>query len=84
MTETTLSMTSLKYDALLKVSKEKYKDFILSDIDNVFGNMLDADATSLWETSLGKDDMDGTGSLCHGWSALPVYYYSQLEGVKVD
>jgi hypothetical protein len=37
--------------------------------------MLFAGATSFWETGRGGDDFDRAGSLCHGWSALPVYYY---------
>ena len=32
-------------------------------------------ATAMWETSAGGDDFDYAGSLCHGWSALPVLYY---------
>src|SRR3546814_12618005 len=31
-------------------------------------------ATSFWETTDGGDDFGYAGSLCHGWSALPVYY----------
>ena len=31
----------------------------------------------------GKDDMGGAGSLCHGWSALPIYYYSLLGVTEV-
>ena len=27
---------------------------------------------------LGAEDFGGAGSLCHGWSALPVYYLSKL------
>jgi len=79
LTETTLSMTAFKYDALLKADREKYADFVLRHIDNTFEKMLDAGATSFWETVLGKDDMNGSGSLCHGWSALPVYYYTILS-----
>jgi hypothetical protein len=78
VTTTTLSMTAFKYDALLAVDKEKYSDYILNDIDVSFGEMLAKGATSFWETLLGKDDMAGAGSLCHGWSALPVYYYKVL------
>ena len=78
MTETTLSMTAFKYDALILCDRKKYSDFIISDIDKNFGMMLDAGATSFWETLLGKDDFDGSGSLCHGWSALAVYYYGAL------
>ena len=37
--------------------------------------MLLHDATSFWETDLGAADFSDAGSLCHAWSALPVYYY---------
>jgi len=40
--------------------------------------MLDAGATSFWETELGECDFDRAGSLCHAWSSMPVYYYSIL------
>jgi hypothetical protein len=39
----------------------------------VYGDMLRQGATSLWETALGAADFGGAGSLCHGWSALPVW-----------
>ena len=35
--------------------------------------MVFSGATSFWETELGADDFDGAGSLCHGWSAAPLY-----------
>ena len=69
----TLSMLCFKYDALLKVDKEKYKDYILSDIRKKYKRMLDAGATTFWETEVANTSP--AGSLCHGWSALPVYYY---------
>ena len=40
--------------------------------------MLDAGATTFWETEKGATDFDGAGSLCHGWSALPIYYLNVL------
>ena len=40
--------------------------------------MLDAGSDTVWETILGEADFNGAGSLCHGWSALPVYYYEVL------
>ena len=40
--------------------------------------LLDDGATSFYETELGWRDFDCAGSLCHGWSALPVYYYTKL------
>ncbi len=73
-----LSMTCFKYDALLKVDKEKYTPYILADIDRKYKRMLDAGATSFWETEAGESDFDKAGSLCHGWTAMPIYYYCTL------
>jgi hypothetical protein len=74
----TLSMLCFKYDALLKVDKARYTSEILRDIDERWGKMLDAGATTFWETEEGYKDFNGAGSLCHGWSAIPVYYYHIL------
>ena len=60
------------------IDKEKYKDYILSDIDTRCKMMLDEGATTFWETELGANDFEGAGSLCHGWSAMPIYYYNIL------
>lgn len=79
MTKLTLSMMCFKYDALLIANKEKYKDYVLEDIDKVYGYMLEQGATSFWETLKGDSDFDNAGSLCHGWSAMPVYYYNILR-----
>ncbi|MBQ3020396.1 MAG: family 78 glycoside hydrolase catalytic domain [Clostridia bacterium] len=76
--KSTLSMAIFRYDALLKVDKEKYAEFVLSDIDKIYEYMLDCGATSFWETIKGESDFDGAGSLCHGWSAIPAYYYHIL------
>lgn len=37
--------------------------------------MTFAGATSFWETERGGDDFDRAGSLCHAWSALPLYHH---------
>lgn len=78
ITKMSLSMMGFKYDALIKIDKEKYRDFILDDIKNTYKTMLDAGATSFWETEKGESDFNNAGSLCHGWSALPVYYFNLL------
>lgn len=44
-------------------------------LQEYFDGMLQREATSLWETTVGGDDFEQAGSLCHGWSALPVYFY---------
>ena len=78
----TLSMSIFRYDALLKTDKETYADIVLKDIDETYGFMLDHGATSFWETIKGEADFHFAGSLCHGWSALPVYYYHILGVCK--
>ena len=78
MVDTCLSTTAFVYDALLKVDKEAYKEFVLSDIDKNYNMMLEHDATSFWETIDGPKAFEGAGSLCHGWSAMPVKYYKLL------
>lgn len=77
LVKATLSMLFFKYTALM-IGGEEYKEYILKDIDDKYGYMLSCGATSFWETIKGGEDFDEAGSLCHGWSALPVYFYSLL------
>ena len=73
-TGVSLSMKCFKYDALISVDREGFKDYIFSDIKRVYGKMLDAGDTTVWETEDGESDFNNAGSLCHGWSAMPIYY----------
>lgn len=75
----TLSMNTWLYEALLQVNGDKYKNYILNDIDKKYSTMIKKGATTFWETELGAFDMGESGSLCHGWSALPIYYYRLLN-----
>ena len=75
----TLSMNIYFYDALLTLDKT-YKDFIIADIDKKYKAMLDMGATTFWETEKGGGVEGHTGSLCHGWAAMPIYYYTLLNG----
>jgi len=68
----TLSTSIYKYDALLK-DDNKYIEFVADDIADVWGDMLFKGAQSFWETSVGPDDFALAGSMCHAWSAVPVY-----------
>ncbi len=70
-----LSMRVFLYDALLLTDEEKYASWVLTDIRKNYKKMLDAGATATWETIDGEKAFGGNGSLCHGWSAIPVYYY---------
>ena len=75
MTDCTLSMKCFQYDAMLQTDKTFSKE-ILSEIRTVYGKMLEQGATSVWETAEGASAFENAGSLCHGWSAVPVYFYN--------
>lgn len=76
--EATLSMKMIVYDALL-AADGKNLDYVIKDIERDYGYMLDNGATTFWETIEGYKDFDNAGSLCHGWSAIPVVYYNLLK-----
>ena len=73
----TLSTMGFVYDALL-LRSEKNEEFVINDIRLKYKSMLDQGATTFWETLEGQSAFDNAGSLCHGWSALPVHYYHRL------
>lgn len=72
----TLSMSAFYYDALLRFG-DAYREDILSDIRVRYGRMLAAGATTFWETDTSIED-GLEWSQCHGWSAIPVYYFHKL------
>jgi len=71
-----LSMSIYIYEALLKTD-DAYRGFVLTDIENTWKKMLDAGCQTFWETALGADDFGKAGSLCHGWSAVPIYIWGK-------
>lgn len=78
ITKISLGMLCFKYDALLKTDRHKYKNYVLENIRKKYNRMIAAGATSFWETEEGASDFSEAGSLCHGWSAMPVYYFHTL------
>ena len=72
-------MRCFKYDAMLLADKGKYKESILSEIDENYRPMLELGNGTVWETDEGESDFGKAGSLCHGWSAMPIYYYNILS-----
>ena len=82
LTPSSLSMNIWKYDAMMMTDKEGYRDFIVSEIRNNYKKMLDAGSTTVWETLEGSEAFGNAGSLCHGWSAVPVYIYHSLGIAK--
>ena len=71
----TLGSSLFEFQALMRF-KERYKDFLESEIEEKWGGMLLKGATSFWETLDGADAFGYAGSLCHGWSAAPVWYFN--------
>ena len=78
----TLSYSIFQFDALMKRPKQ-YGRWVFERIARDWGHMLRSGATTFWETILGDADFDDAGSLCHGWSAVPVYcYFAYALGLK--
>lgn len=62
---------------------EETRHWLGTRLEMIWQNMILGGATSFWETEAGGTDFDFAGSLCHGWSALPVYYHQAcLLGVR--
>ncbi|MBE7037404.1 MAG: hypothetical protein E7404_00695 [Ruminococcaceae bacterium] len=74
-----LSMKTFKYDALIDVNLEKYKACIINEIRQNYKKMLCFGSTTVWETIDGDKAFSNAGSLCHGWSAIPIYYFNILK-----
>ncbi len=74
LSDCSLSMRCFKYDALLLTDAARWKPYVLEEIRRDYGHMLDEGATSVWETSEGACAFGNAGSLCHGWSAVPICY----------
>lgn len=74
--ECSLSHRVFLYDAMLH--HPALRERVLSDIDDKWGGMLFEGATSFWETAAGSRDFNHAGSLCHGWSAVPLYVYHKI------
>ena len=75
LVESSLSMKILTYQALMNTDTDKYREFILSEIRKNYTKMLDAGSTTVWETIDGSSAFRNAGSLCHGWSAVPIWIY---------
>ena len=77
-----LSQSYYTFEAMM-TDKSRFGAEVLRRIEEIWGKMLDAGATSFWETIIGASDFSNAGSLCHGWSAVPVYVlYHDVLGVR--
>jgi len=77
-TKTSLSQSLYKYEALRQADGEA-EQAMLKTMDETWSFMLKDGATSFWEVIEGWKAFGNAGSLCHGWSAIPVYFYSQAK-----
>ena len=73
LSDCSLSMKIFKYDALLAVDKGRYQVWVESEIRREYGQMVETGNT-VWETIDGASAFSNAGSLCHGWSAIPIRY----------
>lgn len=82
LTKSEMSSKFIVYESLIEASDENI-NYVLDDIRDVFGSMIDEGATSLWETAQGAAAFEGAGSLCHGWSSVFNYIAgAYLVGIK--
>lgn len=78
----TLSSSIFKYEALL-MEPERFGRLVFDEVADRWGRMLFCGATAFWETDEGAGAFDRAGSLCHGWSSIPVYLYgAYVLGVR--
>ncbi len=71
----TLSHSIYRYEALLQ--DESYKATVKAEILDIWSRMIYTGATTFYETADGAWAFDNAGSLCHGWSAVPLYIYEK-------
>lgn len=77
----TLSYSLFKFQALMG-NPARFGKSMFGMIERDWGHMLYSGSTSFWETIIGADDFGNAGSLSHGWSATPVYFFqTALLGV---
>lgn len=74
--ECSLSMKIFTYEALFATDKEKYEPWVLQEIRKEYGKMVEQGNT-VWETAEGASAFDNAGSLCHGWSSIPIMYLTK-------
>ncbi|MBE6703065.1 MAG: hypothetical protein E7585_06615 [Ruminococcaceae bacterium] len=79
LTPISLSMQCFLFDACLAVDFERYRPYVLEKIQETYRPMVKLGLGTVWETELGERDFHNAGSLCHGWSAMPIYYYHILK-----
>ena len=73
-TRCSLSASFYLLKAAMQISPSS-REYLSGRLSKIWEKMLFSGATSMWETENGANDFDFAGSLCHGWSAVPVWYH---------
>ena len=73
----TLGFSVYVYEAMMM--EGNHKDFVISDIENRWGMMLNKGSDTFWETERGAADFGGAGALCQGWSSIPLYLFGKYK-----
>lgn len=83
MVPMTLSIMGYGIQAMRGIPLE-LQEVLLNFARRIFGRMLFEGSTSLWEVFENKDDAFAeAGSLCHGWSAMPLWLtHAYILGVE--
>jgi alpha-L-rhamnosidase len=78
----TISHCLYRFEALLQ-DKDRYGARVFELIQRDWGMMIEQGATSFWETIDGAKAFGNAGSLCHGWSGIPAWFYGAwMLGVR--
>ena len=73
--EATLSSLYYIVEVMANFNEES-TNWLEKRILNIFSPMLENGKTAtLWETADGAAAFEWSGSMCHGWSAISVYFY---------
>ena len=73
LSDCSLSMKGFKFDAFLATNKAKWLWYVRDEIRNDYKTMVE-NGDTVWETIDGARAFDNAGSLCHGWTSIPIIY----------
>ena len=78
----TLSSIFYLFRALMDVDAQA-RSYVSHSLARFWEPMMLAGATSFWEAQGGEQEFGFAGSLCHAWSAAPVWFYqAEVLGIK--
>lgn len=73
----TLSVLQFKYEGVIKALGQEGLNWVLQELEDVFGKMCFQGYTTFPEMEGGEKIFEDAASLCHGWSAIGCYIYNK-------